>query len=480
MKVPLKIENINVEESIANVRQLLKEEKNLSPTLSVALDLLLTLITLLLNRLGLNSQNSSTPPASDPNRKKQTKSGNGKKAGGQKGHTGKHLELEDDPDQIEEIKIDPETLPADGQFEIVGYERRQVFDIDISRFVTEYRAEIMQDENGRRIVAPFPSQVKVKAQYGAEVKIHSVYMSNYQLLPYQRIEEHFADQFHIPLSAGSIYNFNKEVDEMLVPFEAWVKQALVNAPLLHADETGINIGGKRRWLHVASNTTLTWLMYHHKRGGEAIEAMDILPNFSGNLVHDHWKPYYKLSCQHVLCNAHHLRELERSWEQDNQQWAKIMKNLLLEINTAVDAADGQLNTPEAEGFRQRYKALLKEAEIECPPPDESLRKKGQKGRLKRSKARNLLERLINYEDDVLRFIENRDVPFTNNQGERDLRMVKVQQKISGCFRSEKGTEMFCRIRSYLSTCKKNDVSPSEALRILFQGRWPKFMGSTSE
>ena len=160
MNVPLKIEDINVEESIANVRRLIKEEKSLSPALSIALELLLTLITLLLNRLGLNSQNSSTPPASDPNRKKKAKNGNGNKPGGQKGHVGKHLELDDDPDQIEEIKVDPKTLPADGKFQIVGYERRQVFDIDISRFVTEYRAEIMEDENGRLVVAPFPSQAK--------------------------------------------------------------------------------------------------------------------------------------------------------------------------------------------------------------------------------------------------------------------------------------------------------------------------------
>jgi len=474
------IENIKVEETIENVRQQLEEEKDLSPALRTSLDLLLTLVALLLSRLGLNSQNSSQPPASDPNRKKTNKKGSGKKPGGQNGHAGRHLELEDNPDIIEEIKVDPTTLPADGQFESVGYERRQVFDIEISRVVTEYRAEIMEDEQGRRIVAPFPKRVKVKAQYGAEIKIHAVYMSNYQLLPYNRIEEHFADQFNIPLSAGSIYNFNKEVYEMLAPFEDWVKAELTKAPLLHADETGINIGGKRFWLHVVSNTTLVWLMAHKKRGGEAIEAMGVLPNFSGILVHDHWKPYYQLSCQHVLCNAHHLRELERAWEQDKQQWAKDIQKLLLEINTAVDAAGGQLDTPEADAFRERYRKLLTEAETECPPPDESKRKPGQRGRLKRSKARNLLERLTKYEEDVLRFMEEQLVPFTNNLGERDLRMVKVQQKISGCFRSEQGANMFCRIRSYLATCRKNGVSSAEALRMLFQGRWPEFMEISAE
>ena len=476
----MKIENIQVDETIEKVRKQIEEEKDLSPALRASLELLLTLVALLLSRIGLNSRNSSKSPASDPNRKKKKKKGGENKAGGQKGHTGNHLELEDDPDQIEEIKVDRSTLPEGRAFQSIGYEQRQVFDIEISRVVTEYRAEIMEDEQGRRVVAPFPKHVKVKTQYGSGVKIHSVYMSNFQLLPYKRIEEHFADQFGVPLSAGSIYNFNKEAYEMLAPFESWVKRELTQALLLHADETGINIGGKRRWLHVASSATLTWLMPHNKRGGEAIEAMEVLPNFSGTLVHDHWKPYYQLSCQHALCNAHHLRELERAWEQDKQQWAEQIQELLLEINDAVNAAGEKLNNAEADAFRERYRQILEEAETECPPPDESERKKGQRGRLKRSKARNLLERLLKYEEDVLRFMVEAEVPFTNNQGERDLRMTKVQQKISGCFRSEKGAMMFARIRSYLSTCQKNGVSSSDALRLLYERRWPEVMEMTPE
>jgi transposase len=476
----MKVENIQVEQTIEKVKKQIEQEENLSAPLRASLELLLTLVTLLLNRLGLNSSNSSTPPASDPNRKKKRKNGSGNQPGGQKGHAGNHLALVDDPDHIEEFKVDRAILPADGNFQCVGHERRQLFDIQISTVVTEYRAEILEDERGRRVVAPFPEHVKVKTQYACGVKIHSVYMSNFQLLPYKRIEEHFADQFGIPLSAGSIYNFNKQVYEMLAPFEDWVKRRLSKALLLHADETGINIGGKRKWLHVVCSTTLTLLMPHDKRGGEAMEAMGVLPNYRGTLVHDHWKPYYQILCHHALCNAHHLRELERAWEQDKQQWAKQMQALLLQINKAVDAAGGMLNTPEAEAFRERYRQLLKEAETQCPPPDESQRKKGQRGRLKRSKSRNLLERLIQYEEDVLRFMVERDVPFTNNQGERDLRMGKVQQKISGCFRSAQGAKIFARIRSYLSTCRKNGVSSEEALRLLYEGRWPEFMGITPE
>lgn len=476
----MKVENIKVEETIEQVRKQLDEEENLSPALRSSMELLLVLVSLLLNRLGLNSRNSSKPPASDTNRQKKPKSGNGNKPGGQKGHAGNHLELVDDPNWVEQIKVDRTTLPTGGNFQHVGYERRQLFDIQISRFVTEYQAEILEDEKGHRIVAPFPDQIKVKTQYASGVKIHSVYMSIFQLLPYKRIEEHFSDQFGMPLSAGSIYNFNKEVYEKLAPFESWVKMELTKALLLHADETGINIGGKRKWLHVACNATLTWLMPHNKRGGEAIEDMGVLPDYTSTLVHDHWKPYYQLDCHHALCNAHHLRELERAWEQDNQQWAQTMKKLLLEINDAVDAAGGKLDTAKTDTYRERYRKLLKEAETECPPPDESKRKKGQRGRLKRSKARNLLERLLRYEEDVLRFMMESEVPFTNNQGERDLRMTKVQQKISGCFRSEQGAVMFARIRSYLSTCQKNGVSSAEALRLLYEGRWPEFMGMPPE
>jgi len=476
----MKIENIQVEQTIERVTRQLDEEENLSPALRASLELLLTLVTVLINRLGLNSRNSSKPPASDPYRKKARGNGDGNPPGGQKGHAGNHLELVDDPDHIEVFEVDRATLAADGNFQCVGHERRQVFDIQISRVVTEYRAEILEDERGRRVVAAFPQHVKVKAQYACGVKIHSVYMSSFQLLPYKRIEEHFADQFGIPLSAGSIYNFNKEVYEMLAPFEDWVTTALPKARLLHADETGINIGGKRKWLHVVCSATLTLLMPHDKRGGEAVAAMGVLPDYRGTLVHDHWKPYYQLPCRHALCNAHHLRELERAWEQDGQQWAQQTRALLLEINQAVDTAGGRLNTPRAEDFRKRYRQLLHDAQTQCPPPEESQRKKGQRGRLKRSKSRNLLERLIRYEDDVLRFMVEPEVPFTNNQGERDLRMVKVQQKISGCFRCEQGARIFARIRSYLSTCQKNGVSSEQALRLLYEGRWPPFMGITPE
>ena len=183
---------------------------------------------------------------------------------------------------------------------------------------------------------------------------------------------------------------------------------------------------------------------------------------------------HKYGTTHALCNAHHLRELERAKEQDGQQWAELMSVLLKEINKAVHEAGGRLEISASEHYRQRYRNLLQEAEKECPAPDETKRK-GRRGKIPRSKSRNLLERLRDFESDALRFMDDEKVSFTNNQAENDLRMTKVQQKISGCFRSMDGAKMFCRIRSYLSTCRKHGISASKALRLLFEGKDPQFM-----
>lgn len=472
----MKIENIDVNATIDSVKELLEKERDLSPALRSAMHVLLVLVSLLLNRTTLNSKNSNQPPSSDPHRKKS--SGKGKsdrKPGGQKGRIGTTLKKVDEPDAVQELKVDRSSLPKGRTYQEDGYETRQVIDIEISRWVTEYRAQVLKDEQGNRFVAAFPERVSRAVQYGTGVKANAVYMSLFQLLPYDRIRDHFHDQMNIPLSAGSLFNFNKQAYESLDGFEQWAKNQLIQCALVHADETGINMNGKGHWLHCASNASLTFFYPHKKRGTEAMEEMGVLPRFKGILCHDHWKPYYRYDCSHSLCNAHHLRELERAWEQDGQQWAHDMKTLLKKIHTAVEDAGGRLQPDESKEWRKQYRKLLEKADIECPPPDDSQRQKGKRGRIKRSKARNLLERLRNYEDDVLRFMDVENVPFTNNQGENDLRMTKVQQKISGCFRSMEGAKIFCRVRSYLSTCRKRGVSATEALALLFQGKNPEFM-----
>ena len=470
----MKIDNIDIDATLSEAKRLLDEDKNISPALASIINVLLLVIKLMANRSGLNSSNSSKPPSSDnkkitPTRKKSTK-----KPGGQAGHKGVTLEKIDDPDEVETILIDRRTLPK-GDYIKVEAESRQVFDIQICRWVTEYQAEVLVDKNsGLRYVAPFPDGVGKAVQYGKQLKAHVVYMSQYQLIPYNRVQEFFTGQMGIPISEGSIYNFNLQAYNKLKTFSSITKSNLVDAPLVHVDETGINVDGDRHWLHCATNASWTHFFAHKNRGNEATDPEGILPEFKGVLCHDHWKPYYCYTdCLHALCNAHHLRELTRSWEQDEQNWAKSMQDFLEQCNREVHEAGGKLNSRNSKNKWQEYRDLLKKAEIECPPPDEKERK-GKRGRLKRSKSRNLLERFINFEEDVLRFMENEIVPFTNNQGERDIRMTKVHQKISGCFRSLKGAKIFCRVRGYLSTCKKHGVSSSEALELLFNDELPDF------
>jgi len=470
----VKPNNIDIDKILKEAEDLLRQEKDLSPALKSMFGVLIMVVKLLANSLGLNSRNSSKPPSSDPNREKESKKKSDRKPGGQKGRTGTTLRQIEEPDKVQVINVDRRTLPR-GRYQTVGFEKRQVFDIDISRLVTEYQAEVLESAEGKRFVASFPEGVTKAVQYGNNLKAHAVYMSQYQLLPYNRIEEYFSEQLQIPVSSGSLFNFNREAFDRLASFDTIVKDKLASAKLAHVDETGINIDGKRRWLHVVSNDSWTYFSPHEKRGKEAMDAIGILPRFRGVLCHDHWKPYYQYrECLHSLCNSHHLRELTRAWEQDNQRWARQAKELLEQINREVKASGGQLEAAESDLYRKKYREILAEAEKECPPPEDRQRK-GKRGRIKRSKSRNLLERLINYEEDVLRFMDDPIVPFTNNQGENDIRMTKVQQKISGCFRSLDGAQMFCRIRSYLSSCRKQDISSSLAMDLLLKGEMPEFI-----
>ena len=448
------------------MKALLARETALSPALRAALNVLLALVAALLQRLNLNSRNSSKPPSTDPNRPKTAKPKSPRNPGGQNGHVGTTLQPVEEPDTIEHLTVDRSTLP-EGDYRPVGFEKRQVFDLDISLIVTEYRAEILADAQGQRYTAAFPVGVSSRVQYGPVIKAHAVYLSQQQLLPYHRVEDYFREQLQIPVSAGSLFHFNQEAFQRLAAFEPWLCDQLAHAEVLHADETGININGQRQWLHCTSNAHYTAFFAHPKRGTEAMDAIGILPRFQGLLCHDHWKPYFRYDCSHSLCNAHHLRELEWAFEQDGQVWAKAMQDLLIECNQAVQNAGGCLAAEQDDAFRLRYRTLLQHADRECPPPDPDA-SPPRRGRQKRSKSRNLLERLRDFEDETLRFMTEPRAPFTNNQGENDIRMTKVHQKISGCFRSQEGAQMFCRIRSYLSTCRKHGISSTHALSSLFQ------------
>jgi len=464
------LSDINVSEAIKQAREVLSRERDASPAMVAVVQLLITIVELFCQKFNTNSRNGSVAPSQDPHRprgrrytKAQRKTG--RKPGGQPGHNGSTIEPVEHPDEVEKLWIDRRTLPKGKRYREVEDDVRQVIEIKISRHVKEYRSEVLEDEDGNQYRAEFPEGVMRPAQYGATVKAQVLYLNSYELLPYSRVQDYFQDQAQIGISQGTIGNIIERGYELLEPFEDAAKRALRQAACAHFDETGININGKLTWLHSASNQKWTLQVPHPKRGEDAMKEMGILPEFKGIACHDHWKAYFRYSCEHALCNAHHLRELQWVIENEGHRWAQAMKAFLEGLNREVEKAGGRLSAPRQKRARKNYRRILRRADQECPPAPAS--KEGK--RQKRTKEQNLIERLKDFEDETLRFMTNPLAPFTNNQGERDIRMSKVQQKISGCFRSVAGARAFCRIRSYISTCMKNGIQLPDALAAIFTG-----------
>ena len=303
----------------------------------------------------------------------------------------------------------------------------------------------------------------------------AAYLKNYGLLPYERTAELFADLFSIPVSVGTLVNSNATCAQRLTGISERIRAALVAQPVVGFDETGMSIGGHLWWLHVASSDLLTCYAEHAKRGKQATDDIGILPHFTGRALHDHWQSYFRYQCGHALCNAHHLRELTFIEEQYRQPWASELKELLLTVNAAVDHAQQQgrrrLYGPQRRRFAAAYHRIIDAGLRANPRPSPApAGSRKQRGRKKQGKARNLLLRLARRWRSVLAFMYDFRVPFTNNGAERDLRMMKVQQKISGTFRSAEGAAAFCRIRSYISTMRKNGSNVFAALSSVFAGR----------
>jgi len=433
------------------------------------------------DQLARNSRNSSKPPSSDGfnpavgGTPKSLRLQGKRKPGGQKGHPGFTLKMVDKPDHTIIYPVDQcqrcghrlaDEIPID-------VERRQVFDIPpIQMEVTEHQAEIKHCSHcGHLNKATFPEQVKAPVQYGPRLKAIAVYLRQYQLLPYNRTRELFRDLFSIDLSEGTLTNITDTCSKLLKhPIDQILKQ-IEQSSVVNFDETGSSVYGKRQWLHTASTPNLTYYEIHPKRGSHAMDQIGILPNFNGCAIHDFWKPYFKYDCNHGLCNAHHLRELIFLNEQHGQLWAKDMINCLINIKKAVDKTKTSTDTffkEQIHKFEEQYQNILNKGYNENPLPKKKSTKK-KRGRPKKSKARNLLERLDEHRKEVLAFMYDFKVPFDNNLAERDLRMAKVQQKISGTFRSQDGANAFCRIRSYISTTRKNAVNAIEAIVNAFAG-----------
>jgi transposase len=430
------------------------------------------------DQLATNSRNSSKPPSSD-SFTKQTRSlrqPSGRKSGGQPGHRGTTLQQVAVPDQTR--LHEPEQCVACGASlaEVAGQldpERRQVFDLPPLKLeVTEHRVLLKACAVcGHRNRGTFPDGVACGASYGPGVKGVLTYLNQAHLLPSARSCEIVADLFGQPVSEGVLEAAVNGCTTALAETETSIKQGLARAEVVHFDETGMYVEGKRIWLHSASTPQLTHYACHDHRGVTATQAIGILPAFGGRAIHDGFSSYWQYDCAHGLCNAHHLRELLFAHEQMNKTWAEQMKALLVEIKQAVDTAKAQQQTALAPtqlaDYEQRYGALLQagleEEPHDLPPPT------GQRGRKKQSKSKNLLDRLVKYQAETLAFMKDFAVPFDNNLAERDLRMMKVKQKVSGSFRTMTGAQAFCRIRSYISTMKKQGHNVIAALQHVFLG-----------
>jgi transposase len=428
-------------------------------------------------QLAKDSHNSHLPPSSDRfgRQPKSLRKKSGKQPGGQAGHAGNTLKLSATPDLVIVHPVDHcQHCQRDlREVETLQVERRQVIDLPPKRvLVIEHQAHQKCCPCCQQIsLAAFPDDVRAPVQYGAAIGAVGVYLVHQQLLPYERACEVIEDLLGPSMSVGTLQGLVKRCAKQLEAVEQQIKAALCQADVLHQDETGLYVAGQRHWMHVSSTEHLTHYAVHAKRGKEALDAIGILEGFAGVSVHDGWRSYWQYACQHALCNVHHLRDLTFLYEEQRQDWAGRMKTLLLDSKAAVEQARAEgrtsLHPLEVADWKAQYVALLEEgyrANPPDPPPEV-----GKRGRRKQSAARNLLDRLSIHQEAVLLFLDNFAVPFDNSLAERDIRMVKVQQKISGCFRSPAGAVAFCRIRGYLSTLRKQGFALLTALEQVLVG-----------
>lgn len=428
------------------------------------------------DRFGQNSTNSSKPPSSDwPKKQRSLRTKSKKSPGGQKGHKGHNLKMVTAPDTtvVHTVSFCKSCGSSLIDTELSGYRKRQVFDLPpIKVEVTEHRAE---DKIcpccGHLNEACFPKGVSQPTQYGPRIKAICTYLSQYQLLPYERTAELFLDLFGIDIASSTIVNTNRVCFNALKSAEESIKQKIIASAVVHFDETGLYAEDSRWWLHSASTDYLTYYAAHPRRGKAATDDIDILPKFLGVAVHDGWNTYFKYSCSHGLCNVHHLRELKALKEFYGCKWADQMSSLLIDIKEAVDKnrdKTDKLDKESLEDFKNKYDKIIAHGLKES---SSSKARQGPKkrGRIKKSKAENLLYRLKERWRETLCFMYDFKVPFDNSLAERDIRMTKLKQKISGTFRSADGARTFCRIRGYISTVRKNSFSVIDAIQAAFEG-----------
>ena len=467
-------------EALSNLSRLSHEHKDeLIRTLVAKVSQLSALVEELQARLSKDSHNSSKPPSSDGLAKKtrSLRVSSGKKSGGQVGHPGTTLKRSQHVDEVIEPPL-PERCQACGTSlaggEAQRVESRQVFDIPVGNYqVTEHRTRQLRCSCGHWHQSEFAEGVTETVQYGPNVRALAVYLAHGQLLPLARSAQLIEQLFGLRVSQGTVQAWIEQASALLAPQVERIAQALIDTPVAHADETGLRVASRLHWLHTAASEKHTWYGVHPNRGMLAIDEHGILPKRLGTLVHDCWKPYWQLDCTHALCNAHLLRELTFLHETTGQRWPRRMIQCLLAARDRCEAARQAgavaLSAGRVRKIFKDYERIVNQAQCRNP---RAIRRHKQRGRVKQTTAFNLLCRLREHAAEVLRFATDLRVPFTNNLGERAIRMPKVKQKISGCFRTLKGAWHFCINRSYLDTLNKQGQNLFEALRQTFMGHPP--------
>jgi transposase len=473
--------NLPTEEEIrAAVRQGEDAVVSLVSSLIQVIIVLAARVQALEDQLAKNSSNSGKPPSSDglqkPSRNRSLRRSSGKKSGAQPGHPGHRLELAEKPDRIERYPVHRcthcqaslEEVPVD------HIEKRQEYELPPLRLmVTEHQAEVKCCPCcGQVSLAEFPAGITQLTQYGPGFKALLTYLNQKHFIPLERVNEICEDVFQHSVGEGTMVEANAQVAETVEPVNERIKQHLIETDeTVHFDESGLRVNQKLNWIHSAGTKRATHYHVDPKRGQDGMDRAGILPRRTGKSMHDDWKAYYHYQeADHAACNAHHLRELNFLQERYPQEWEGEMAKLLVTIKTAVEEAAAQglacLAREQIGAFEARYDELVEQGLMLNPVLE---RPPGKRGKIKQPPPKNLLDRLRDHKLAVLAFMYDFKVPFDNNLAERDIRMVKLKQKISGCFRSEDGAKVFCLIRGYLSTARKNGVSAFESLKLAMYG-----------